>query len=181
MDSTDYKFPLITPTTTSSFDKEDRCRGLPCCTKSRSVVIALQLLFGVAWGIAWLFIYFTGNYPQLNDDPELQQEMDAAFKKVSIVYGVGILVAGVVIFGAFFYNVYLVLFGMICAIVETILVMVFLSPMLMKYLSFYIAGCAIFLLAFLQPHFIFVEEYCRGEPVVLEDDLRAEESELFLQ
>jgi hypothetical protein len=180
MDTIDeYKVPLITPT--RSFDEDDRRWGLRCCTKSRSVVIALQLLFGVAWGVAWLFIYFTGSYPQLNDDPELQQEMDAAFKKVSIVYGVGILVAGVVIFGAFFYNAYLVLFGMICAIIETILVMIFLSPMLMKYLSFYIAGCAIFLLAFLQPHFIFVEEYCRGELVLMGGDLRAEESELFLQ
>jgi hypothetical protein len=174
----EHKVPLITPT--ASFDREDRRSGLSCCIKPRPVVIALQFLFGVGWGLGWLFIYITGNYPQLNDDPDIQQQMNEAFKKVSIVYAVGIIVSGVVIFGALIYNGYLVLLGMIYAIIESILVMVFLSPMLMKYLNFYIAGCVIFLLAFLQPHFNFVEEYCRREPIAFGDNLRAEDSELFL-
>lgn len=173
----EFNVPLITPT--RSLDEDDVSRR-HCWTNSRLVIIALQLLFGVVWGIAWLFAYFTGNYPPLLKDPELQGHMDEAFQKLSILFGVGIFVAGGVINGAILYNVYMVLFGMVYALVQTVLVMVFLSPIVVKHLNFYIGGCVVFLLAFLTPHYNFVEEYHDRRPRSFRDDVRAEGSELFM-
>lgn len=169
--------PLITPT--RSADEESN--RWPCHTNSRLVIIALQLLFGVVWGIAWQFAYFTGKYPQFLKDPEFQGEMDQAFQRLSVLFGVGIFVSCGVINGAILYNVYMVLLGMVYAVVQSVFVMFFLSPILMKHLNFYIGGCVVFLLAFLTPHYNFVEEYYdRRTPRSFRDDVRADDSELFM-
>lgn len=170
--------PLIKPTT--SFDRDDGYRRFPSCTHSRLVVITLQLLFGVVWGIAWIVVYFTGSLPQPTIDPDAQDQISAAFDKVSIVFGVGVLVASAVIYGALRYNVYFVLLGMVYAIIQGVLVMILLSPILVEHLNFYIAGCVVFEVAFLQPHYNFVEEYANREPRELGDDFREEDNELFI-
>lgn len=174
----DANIPLIT--TTTSFDRERNRRRLPCCANSRLAVIALQLFFGVAWGIAWIILYFTGSLSQLIKDPERQDQMQAAVDNISIVFGLGVLVSSVVIYGALLYNVYFVLVGMVYTIIECVLVMIFLTPLLVEHLNIYIAGCIIFVLAFIQPHSDFIEEYSNREPTGLGDDLRAADGELFI-
>ena len=125
--------------------------------------------------------YFTGKYPQFLKDPEFQGEMDQAFQRLSVLFGVGIFVSCGVINGAILYNVYMVLLGMVYAVVQSVFVMFFLSPILMKHLNFYIGGCVVFLLAFLTPHYNFVEEYYdRRTPRSFRDDVRADDSELFM-
>ena len=166
--------PLITPTT----DIEDY--SSPCRTNSRSIIISLQLVFGVTWGIAWIVLYFTGHYPQILKDPDNQEQSDIAFGKTSMLFGFGIFVSCVVIVGAILYNVYLVMFGMVYAIIQSVLVMIFLSPIFVPHWNYYIAACVVYLMIFLHPHYHFVHEYSSRKPSSSQYNLRVEDSDLFI-
>ena len=169
------KVPLITPVATDTEDYNS-----PCSTNSRIVIISLQLVFGVTWGIAWIVLYITGHYPQILKDPDNQEQSDIAFEKTSILFGFGTFVSCVVIVGVILYNVYMVMFGMVYAIIQSVLAIIFLSPILMPHLNYYIAACVVYLMIFLHPHYLFVHECSSGMQSSSQYDLREEDRDLFI-
>ena len=97
-----------------------------------------------------------------------------------MLFGFGIFVSCVVIVGAILYNVYMVMFGMVYAIIQSVLVMIFLSLKFMPHLNYYIAACVVYLMIFLHPHYLFVHEYSGRMPSSSQYNLREEDSDLFI-
>jgi hypothetical protein len=177
METTDDKtIPLITPAFV-----EDSDEHLGCCVDARQSIIALQLIFGVICGSAWIFAYLTGKYDELANGAKLREEMHEIFEKISILSGIGICVAFIVIAGAILYNVLMVILGIVHAIAQNTLALVILHPIIQDHLGWCVAAAVVFTLAFIYPHVLFAYQYKSGllRCNRREDNLRAQDAGFF--
>lgn len=137
-----------------------------CCgCNMRQTVIWIQIFFGVIWSIVWLFSYRMGYYKQWSLDPQTIVDLTDAYWKLSIVYGVGIGVALIVIVGATLYKPALVFVGALFAIIESILTPIYMYPVVKDFYSsawMYIAWPVIWGLLILYPHVVLTYELKKG-------------------
>jgi hypothetical protein len=136
-----------------------------CCCNMRETVIWIQSFFGILWAIAWLVSYSRGYYKQWTSDPQIVADLHTAYWKVSIINGVGIGVALVVIFGAIHYKPALVFLGAIYTIIEAILTPIYMYPVAKEFYStawMYIAWPIIYGLLIIYPHVVLTYELKTG-------------------
>ncbi|KAL7455782.1 hypothetical protein ACHAWC_007313 [Mediolabrus comicus] len=137
-----------------------------CCCHLRGTVIWIQVFFGIMWAIAWLISYRLGYYKtSWTSDPQILQDLSTAYWRVSVIQGVGIGVAFLVILGAIRYNAALVSLGAIYIVIENILTPIYLYPVLKELYAnswLYIAWPIIYGLLILYPHVVFVYEIKTG-------------------
>eukprot|EP00986_Skeletonema_menzelii_P015667 scaffold12348_cov145-Skeletonema_menzelii.AAC.6 len=132
-----------------------------CCCNMRQTVIWIQIFFGIIWSIAWLISYRMGYYKQWTSDPQIIADLSNAYGKVSIINGVHIGVALVVIIGAIMYKPALVFVGAIFTIIESILTPIYIYPVAKDFYPSawaYIAWPIIYGLLILYPHVVLTYE-----------------------
>jgi hypothetical protein len=131
----------------------------------RETVIWIQVFFGILWAIAWLVSYSLGYYKQWTSEPQIVADLHTAYWKLSIINGIGIGVAVVVIFGAIHYKPALVFLGAVYTVIETILSPIYIYPVVKEFYStawMYIAWPIIYGLLVLYPHVILTYELKTG-------------------
>ncbi len=130
----------------------------------RDTVIWINI-FEAILSIAWLFSYRLGYYKQWSSDPQITADLTDAYWKLSIVKGVGIGVALVVIAGATLYKPVLVFLGVVFAIVESILTPIYIYPVVKDFYSsawIYIAWPVIYGVLIAYPHLVLTYELRKG-------------------
>ena len=136
-----------------------------CCCNMRQTVIWIQIFFGIIWAIAWLISYGMGYYKQWTSDPQIIADLSTAYWKVSIINGVKIAVALIVIAGATLYKPALVFVGAIFTIIESILIPLYIYPVARDFYPspwWYIAWPIIYGLLILYPHVVLIYEMKTG-------------------
>ncbi len=106
-----------------------------------------------------------GYYKQWTSDPQLVADLSNAYWKLSIINGVGIGVALVVIVGATLYKPVLVFVGTLFVIIESILTPIYIYPVVKDLYSsawMYIAWPIIWGLLILYPHVVLTYELKKG-------------------
>jgi hypothetical protein len=108
-----------------------RCCG--CCCDSRRAVIIVEIIFGMVFnGIAILLAFSAANVANntvaaLDDDSydSLVADVNRAAAVSSSIYGVGMVVSLIVIYGAVSYRSSLVALGIVWTVVQTVIGIVF--------------------------------------------------------
>ena len=136
-----------------------------CCCNMRETVLWIQVFFGIMWAIAWLVSYSMGYYKNWTTEPQTVADLASAYWKLSIINGVGIGVALIVIYGAIYYRPAMVFLGAIFAIIEAILSPIYIYPVVKDFYStawMYIAWPVVYGLLIVYPHVVLTYELKSG-------------------
>ena len=93
---------------------------LSCCDSRRAVII-VESIFGIAFNVIGMILLLTAaDIAAMFDDDEFSSEFATGAVITSAIYGFGILISLVVIFGAITFNAPLVVLGIVWTVAQTI-------------------------------------------------------------